>query len=102
MRSNIITGSLLPCSQCSFCTHRSLYPKVQITWAERTDNLAHLAASVAEVPKELKGKEIGLSEFNNTENSQEQHGQLKFTEILPEKNYFFREAFFKVGVSSHY
>ena len=97
---NIITGSLLPCSQCSFCKHRSLYPKVQTTWAERTDNLAHLAASVAAVPEELKGKEIGKSEFNNTQNSQEQHGEFKFTELLPE--FFFPEALFKVGVSSHY
>lgn len=54
------------------------------------------------MPEELKDKEIGKSQFNNTENSQEQHGELKFTEILPEKNYFFREAFFKVGASSHY
>ena len=88
MCPNIITGSLLPCSQCSFCKHRSLYPKVQTTWAERTDNLARLAASVAAVPEELKGKEIGKSEF-------------KSTEILPE-NFFFPEALFNVGVSSHY
>lgn len=38
---------------------------------EKTDNLAHLAALVVVVPKALKDKEIGKSEFNNKESSQE-------------------------------
>ena len=45
------------------------------------------------MPEELKDKEIGKSQFNNTENSQEQHGELKFTEILPEKITFFEKTF---------
>ena len=45
------------------------------------------------MPEELKDKEIGKSQFNNTENSQEQHGELKFTEILPEKITFFEKPF---------